>query len=313
MALAESFSIEQGYFEFAANVSEDAVGFYEKIGYRMDPDHPGNDPSNPRMTKINRDHRDGDVPRGAPLPPHDHSIGFVSGRFAKTATPNVKHFKPGRLFSPHPKSDFLSVLGQGRSSGLEHMSLEPRWWENARFLNFSSPKSRGLTLTGLTEKLDELKDWSFNAICMRSPYRGGVQYSGLDVIDYYTVDPALGILDDFDELIYESHRRDIAVISFLNLGYAAVSFPPFVKACDDVKAGVDSPESRWFVWSDTKSAELDRSHMPFFLNDTDADLNCAQPLPYDPTVDPPERAGSFFILVGEAKHENMKRLPPEAN
>ena len=149
------------------------------------------------------------------------------------------------------------------------MSLEPRWWENARFLNFSSPKSRGLTLTGLSEKLDELGEWGFNAICMRSPYHGGVQYSGLDVIDYYTVDPALGTLDDFDELIYESHKRDIAVISFLNLGYAAVSFPPFVTACDDVKAGVDSPESRWFVWSDTKSAELDRSHMPFFLNDTE--------------------------------------------
>ncbi len=148
------------------------------------------------------------------------------------------------------------------------MSTEPRWWENATFLNFSSPKAVGRKLADITNTLDTLVEWGFNAICMRSPYHGGIQYSGLDVIDYYTVDPALGTIDDFDDLVTECHKRDIAVIQFLNLGYAAVKFAPFLKACDDVKAGVDSSESRWFLWSDSRSTELDRSHMPFFLNDT---------------------------------------------
>lgn len=148
------------------------------------------------------------------------------------------------------------------------MSLKPRWWEDATLLNFSTPKAGGRTAAEITEMLATLVEWGFNAICMRSPYHGGVQYSGLDVIDYYTVDPALGTMEELEALIDECHKRDIAVIQFLNLGYAAVNFPPFLKACDDVKAGVDSTESRWFLWSDSRSTELDRSHMPFFLNDT---------------------------------------------
>ena len=94
--------------------------------------------------------------------------------------------------------------------------------------------------------------------------------------------PPLDPLDDFDELVTACHDRDIAVIAFLNLGYAAMEFPPFIHACDDVKAGVESPESRWFVWSDTKSAELDRSQLPFFLNDVEGSWRFS------------ERAGKYF-------------------
>ncbi len=46
-----------------------------------------------------------------------------------------------------------------------------------------------------------------------------------------------------------------------------MEFPPFLKACDDVRAGRDSREARWFLWSDTGREELDRSLLPFFRND----------------------------------------------
>ncbi len=156
------------------------------------------------------------------------------------------------------------------------MSLKPRWWENATLMHFTSPKHKGRTLKKIIGMVDEVKEWGFNAICMGIPYHGGIQYSGLDVLDYYAVDPALGTMDDFDELVTACHDRDIAVMAFLNLGYAATEFPPFIRACDDVKAGVDSPESRWFVWSDTKSAELDRSQVPFFLNDVEVNSSSWQ-------------------------------------
>jgi len=101
------------------------------------------------------------------------------------------------------------------------------------------------------------------------PYHGGLQYGGLDIIDFYAVDPALGTMDDFAELIQECHARGLKVLAAFNLGYSAMDFPQFLKACDDVKAGVDSDESRWFVWSDDKHTELDRSGVPFFMNDVD--------------------------------------------
>ena len=156
------------------------------------------------------------------------------------------------------------------------MSLKPRWWENATMMYFTSPKFKGRTIKKMIGMIDKVREWGFNAICMGIPYHGGIQYSGLDVLDYYAVDPALGTMDDFDELVTACHDRDIAVMAFLNLGYAAMEFPPFIHACDDVKAGVDSPESRWFVWSDTKSAELDRSQVPFFLNDVEVNSSSWQ-------------------------------------
>ena len=146
--------------------------------------------------------------------------------------------------------------------------------------------------------VDEVKEWGFNAICMGIPYHGGIQYSGLDVLDYYAVDPALGSIDDFDDLVTACHDRDVAVTAFLNLGYAAMEFPPFVRACDDVKAGVDSPESRWFVWSDTKSAELDRSQLPFFLNDVEGSWRFS------------ERAGKYFWVrwFGKSGDEDLPQF-----
>ncbi len=72
------------------------------------------------------------------------------------------------------------------------MSLKPRWWENATLMHFTSPKHKGRTLKKIIGMVDEVNEWGFNAICMGIPYHGGVQYSGLDVLDYYAVDPALG-------------------------------------------------------------------------------------------------------------------------
>lgn len=147
------------------------------------------------------------------------------------------------------------------------MHLNQRWWETTSLLNFWSPKQTGRTMRGMTAMLDEIVDWGFSAILMGTPYHGGLQYHGLDPLDYYAVDPALGTMDDLKELITKSHDRGVAVVAVVNLGYAALDFPPFLKACDNVKAGVDSDESRWFVWSDDNFAELDRSHVPFFMSD----------------------------------------------
>ena len=172
------------------------------------------------------------------------------------------------------------------------MSVEPRWWENATMMYFTSPKFKGRTLKEMIGLINEVKEWGFNAICMGIPYHGGIQYSGLDVLDYYSVDPALGTMDDFNGLVTACHDRDIAVTAFLNLGYAAAEFSPFVQACDDVKAGVGSPESRWFVWSDTKSAELDRSQVPFFLNDVEVNSSSWRFS---------ERAGKYFWVRWRGK------------
>ena len=76
-------------------------------------------------------------------------------------------------------------------------TLVDRWWEHASGVIRFSPKREGRTLRGIIARLDDVKDWGFDAIELLAPYHGGVQYSGLDVIDFFRVAPQSGTLDDF--------------------------------------------------------------------------------------------------------------------
>ena len=152
---------------------------------------------------------------------------------------------------------------------MERANLPERWWEQIAGVVRFFPKSRRLTLRDILGMLDEVQDWGFGCVEVFAPYHGGVQYDGLDVMDYYAVDPAIGTLDDFQALVEACHRRGLAIIIFVNFGYGAMDFPVFLKACDDVRAGRDSPEVHWFLWSDTGTERLDRSLAPHFMNDVD--------------------------------------------
>lgn len=152
---------------------------------------------------------------------------------------------------------------------MSHTVLPDHWWEQIAGIVRFYPKARGQTLKNIIETLDVIQGWGFGCVEIFAPYHGGNQYAGLDVIDYYAVDPAIGTLEDFRTLVAACHQRGLAVITFVNFGYGAMEFPIFLKACDDVRAGVDSPEVHWFLWSDTGTETFDRSRAPYFMNDTD--------------------------------------------
>jgi hypothetical protein len=152
---------------------------------------------------------------------------------------------------------------------MESKPLADRWWEHCSGVVRFYPKLHGHTLRDIIGALDRAQEWGFDAIEVFAPYHGGTEYAGLDVKDYYQIDPAIGTMDDFLELVGRCHERGLAIIAFLNLGYGAMDFPVFLKACDDVRAGADSPETRWFLWSDTGAEALDRSLAPHFMNDAD--------------------------------------------
>ena len=167
--------------------------------------------------------------------------------------------------------------------------LRPRWWETASGILRPYLKSQGVTLNDLTHKLDELQGIGFDTLEVFAPCKGGVCYNGLDTLDYYEIDPAIGAMDDFKRLIAEAHARNMAVIAFINLGYGHEEFPAFMKACDDVRQGLDSPEVHWFVWCDTGTDVMDRSLVPYFLNDSHGNWRWS------------ERAGKYFWVKWEGE------------
>ncbi|MCM8901466.1 alpha-glucosidase C-terminal domain-containing protein [Caldicoprobacter algeriensis] len=147
--------------------------------------------------------------------------------------------------------------------------MRKQWWEQCLGIMRFMPKVNSQTIRDIIKCLDEVKEWGFDAIEIFAPYHGGKEYGGLDVYNYYSIDPAIGTMDDFLELIRISHEKELAIIIFINMGYCAMDCPAFLKACRDIKAGINSTESRWFLWSDTGTEKLDKSLAPYFMNDTD--------------------------------------------
>jgi hypothetical protein len=178
----------------------------------------------------------------------------------------------------------------------DYAALPDHWWEHCSGIVRFTPKMDGKTITDIIGDLDDVKGWGFDAVEIFAPYQGGTEYSGLDVVDYYSVDASIGTMDDFKSLVEECHRRRLAIIIFVNLGYSAMDFPAFLKACDFVKAGFDSPEVHWFLWSDTGTEEFDRSLIPYFMNDADGNWHYS------------EKAGKYYWVKWRGDKGNV-RLP----
>lgn len=130
-----------------------------------------------------------------------------------------------------------------------------RWWESAAAIRRVTLKpGRGfyqlsLEPTRLSAQLDEMRRQGFDVVEIFAPADGGWSYSGLDARNRYQIDPGVGTMDDFRRLVRTAHAQGMAIITFDNLGYSSVEAPHFLKACDDVREGRDTPEARWFLWS----------------------------------------------------------------
>lgn len=57
-----------------------------------------------------------------------------------------------------------------------HNVLADNWWEQCKAVTRVYAKKNGKSLRYITEHLDELKAWSFGAVEVFAPYRGGNEY-----------------------------------------------------------------------------------------------------------------------------------------
>src|SRR4051812_10832659 len=105
----------------------------------------------------------------------------------------------------------------------------PPWWTTVSAMLRPPLKTRGGTLRGITASLDAYQDDGFDAVEVFAPCAGGTCYGGLDALDYYQIDPAIGTMDDFARLVTEAQARQMRIVAFLNLGYGHEQFPAFLK------------------------------------------------------------------------------------
>ena len=118
------------------------------------------------------------------------------------------------------------------------------------------------------EAADQLRSWKsegMDAIEVFAPEEGGNSYNGLDAKNRFALDPGLGSMDDFRRLVRQVHQLNMKVVTFQNLGYAALDAPQFKKAEEDVRDGLDTRERRFFFWSQKADAPAPAAGNSYFL------------------------------------------------
>jgi len=151
------------------------------------------------------------------------------------------------------------------STEVSVVSPEYPWWNNTVFYeifvrSFYDSNSDGIgDFQGLIQKLDYLNDGDpstdsdlgITGIWLM-PIFDSTSYHGYDVIDYYSINPDYGTMDDFKEFLAEAHSRNIRVIIDFVVNHTSVEHPWFKESRSDE----NSIYRDWYIWSESDPGYL---------------------------------------------------------
>ena len=127
----------------------------------------------------------------------------------------------------------------------------PDWWRQAVVYqvyprSFQDADGDGLgDLRGVTRRADYLRDLGVDAVWLSPFYPSELADGGYDVADYRDVDPRLGTLEDFDELVAALHERQIKVVVDIVPNHSSDQHVWFQEA---LAAGPGSPERARYIF-----------------------------------------------------------------
>jgi maltose alpha-D-glucosyltransferase/alpha-amylase len=112
-------------------------------------------------------------------------------------------------------------------------------------------------LQGLSKRLDYLAGMGINCLWILPFYPSPNRDNGYDVTHYYEVDPRLGNLGDFSDLIDRANDLGIRIIIDLVVNHTSIKHPWFQEA----RKNPDSKYREYYVWSE-EPLDFDRKDIP---------------------------------------------------
>ncbi|MDE7158897.1 MAG: hypothetical protein K2N74_04905, partial [Clostridiales bacterium] len=121
-------------------------------------------------------------------------------------------------------------------------------WENNRvgyqvfIASFADGDGDGMgDLRGVINNLDYLQELGVDTLWL-TPFQHSNSYHGYDIMDYFTVDPRFGTIDDYRELLFKAHQKGMKVLMDFVLNHTSVSNPWFVKSQSLTKETIKLPD-----------------------------------------------------------------------
>lgn len=172
----------------------------------------------------------------------DHSAGTTGRTFSDQVSGTYRFVRltiagPSDAGKHWPCSQELKIFGFGSPVA------NRRWVEHSGPVMRYYPKHYGTKLTAIIGQLDDLQERGYQAIEVAAPYAGPrTPWAGLGATDNYAIDPSIGTMADFEQLVREIHSRGMKISMFGNVGYASPQASFWLKAQDDP----NSAERKWF-------------------------------------------------------------------
>ena len=134
----------------------------------------------------------------------------------------------------------------------EGLADDPDWYRTAVFYevmlrSFSDSTGSGTgDLRGLINRLDYLQWLGVDCLWLPPFYPSPMRDGGYDVADYTAVASQYGTLEEFAELVRESHRRGMRIVVDLVMNHTSDAHPWFQASRSDP----EGPYGDFYVWSD---------------------------------------------------------------
>ena len=190
-----------------------------------------------------------------------------------------------------------------KSNGL---SDDPNWWRQAVIYqiyprSFQDTDGDGLgDIKGVTKRVDYLSSLGIDAVWLSPFYPSPLADGGYDVADYMNVDPRLGSLEDFDEMLNALHSVGIRVFVDIVPNHTSNQYPWFQEA---LASPPGSPaRSRYhFYDGQGENGELPPSDWPSFF----------APSAWTRTTNPDGTPGQWYLHLFAPEQPDLNWDHPE--
>ncbi|MFW7414821.1 alpha-amylase family protein [Demequina sp. SO4-18] len=127
------------------------------------------------------------------------------------------------------------------------------WWRNATVYcldveTYQDSNGDGIgDFRGLTSRIEHLASLGVTCLWLMPFYASPNRDDGYDVEDYYSVDPRLGTLGDFVEMMRTARHHGIRVIADLVVNHTSDQHAWFQES----RSSLTNPKRDWYVWRES--------------------------------------------------------------